>query len=161
MNRRTPLTRHKQLQSWGDWHRKRKPLKKRSPKYAAQNRKAENDRALYLLANPCCAICAYQRHVGTIPPRQVRPAVEVHHLCGRNDKAWKLIDGEWQNKYEHPRNRLGLCRLHHDMVTDDSIGTGGLCAAAKAFVDPKNYDPGWLLKTRPKRFACLDARENA
>lgn len=152
MNRR-PLTRHKQLQSWGDWHRKRKPLKKRSPKYAAQNRQAANDRALYLLANPCCAICAYQRHVGTIPPRQVRPAVEVHHLAGRNAKAC--------DKYEHPRNWLSVCRLHHDMATDDSIGTAGICAAAKAFVDPKQYDPEWLLQIRPKRFACLDARENA
>lgn len=30
--KRTPLTRHKQLQSWGDWHRKRKPLPRESAK---------------------------------------------------------------------------------------------------------------------------------
>lgn len=142
---------------------KRIRLPKRAKKHASANRKADRERAAYLHHHTDCAICMFE--LVTYAPKivvtgrhswqRVRLASEVHHLCGRNAKAWKFIDGQWQNKYEVEANRLAVCDPCHRFITDNSITTAWLCWQAKKMADPTTADLAYLQKHKPTRYVNI------
>lgn len=84
--KRTPLTRHKQLQSWGDWNKPRKPIRFRSPKTGARIRLATADGTLQDYVNwrwqwQSCWLCGWK--LGTRWPHSGwLPRLEVNHVYG-------------------------------------------------------------------------------
>ena len=108
-------------------------MRKQRLKYKKRNTDYAHRRALYVLGK-LCSVC---RH---------RPAVEVHHMAGRNAAARNEI----ANKYEDTRNWLAVCRQCH-VLCDKETPAHTACAAKML---QGELDLEFLKALRPgKRFA--------